>query len=165
MSLPAWLTRSPPAARLAPIEAAHASRLANIHAGAFARAWEETEFERLLADRAILADGIFTGSDPEPAGFVLSRRVLDEAEILTVVVDPHERGGGHAGRLLAHHLDNLARVGIRHVHLEVEDGNAPALALYRRLGFTEVGRRVGYYRKPDGSHACALTMRLRLAQP
>ena len=38
----------------------------------------------------------------------------------------------------------------------------PALALYRRLHFETTGRREGYYRKPDGTSAAALTMNLRL---
>ena len=47
---------------------------------------------------------------------------------------------------------------MRTVHLEVEESNAPALALYRRLGFRIVGRREGYYAKPDGGKVAALTM-------
>ncbi|MET0429646.1 MAG: ribosomal-protein-alanine acetyltransferase, partial [Microvirga sp.] len=56
----------------------------------------------------------------------------------------------------------LAPRGARIVFLEVEEGNAPALALYRRLGFREVGRREGYYARPDGTRAAALTMSLDL---
>jgi len=48
------------------------------------------------------------------------------------------------------------------VHLEVEEGNAPALALYRRLHFETTGRREGYYRRPDGTRVAALTMALAL---
>jgi ribosomal-protein-alanine N-acetyltransferase len=96
---------------------------------------------------------VFAGSDPKPCGFVLSRRVADEAEILSVAVAAETRGRGYAGALLAHHLDLLSRHGVRTVHLEVEEGNDPALALYRRHGFEEVGRRPGYYAKPDGATA------------
>jgi ribosomal-protein-alanine N-acetyltransferase len=152
----------PPSIRIAGLDTRNAARLATIHAGGFARPWSTLEFERLLAERNVTADGLFLGQAPAPAGFVLSRSVIDEAEILTVAVAPEARARGYARPLLLTHLDGLSRAGIGHVHLEVEDGNAPALALYRRLGFGEIGRRAGYYGRADGSRAAALTMRLDL---
>ncbi len=150
-----WLTR-PAHPALAPLDSSHAARLSDIHAQAFARPWSPLDFERLLADRAILADGVFVGR--EPCGFVLSRQVLDEAEVLTVALDPAIRGRRQARPLLARHLDALAARRVRRVHLEVDEGNAPALALYRPFGFVETGRRAGYYLLPDGSRATAITM-------
>ena len=115
-----------------------------------------------MNEGVIVADGLFLGRLVHPSGFALSRVVADEGEILTVAMAPEARGQGHARPLMTHHLDELARAGARQVHLDVEEGNAPALALYRRLGFEEVGRRTGYYAKPDGSFATALTMRATL---
>jgi ribosomal-protein-alanine N-acetyltransferase len=158
MSFFDWFRRTIPVGHTAPLGTEHAARLAAIHATAFAHPWDSHEFERLLADGAVVADGLFLGSG-EPSGFVLSRVVMDEAEILTVAIAPEARGRGNAKPLLRAHLDALARRGALAVHLEVEEGNAPALALYRRFGFEEIGRREGYYRKPDGSKAAALTMR------
>lgn len=140
---------------------ADSAALAGLHAEAFARPWDAHEIERMLCDRNHLAHGLIAGH--RPRGFALARRVLDEAEILTVVVGRDLRGRGHGGRLLAAHLADLAAAGVRVVHLEVEEGNAPALALYRRLGFAGVGTRAGYYLRPDGSRAAALTMRRDLA--
>ena len=51
---------------------------------------------------------------------------------------------------------------IRTLFLEVEEGNAPAIALYKRQGFTDVSRRDAYYRKADGSAATAIVMRRTL---
>lgn len=153
-----WLRGPPLVARIAPLTTDHAADLARLHATAFARPWDGVEFERLLADRAVIGDGVFLARAPEPVGFVLSRIVADEAEILTVAMGPQARGRGQGRPLLEQHLDALVRRGVRVVHLEVEEGNAPALALYRRLAFTEVGRREGYYAKPDGRRAAALTM-------
>lgn len=152
----------PAAAHVEPVGSEAAPRLAAIHAAAFARPWSTLEFERLLGERGVVCDGVFLGREAQPAGFVMSRIVLDEAEILTVAIAPEARGHGHSGPLLSRHLDELSRRGARRVHLEVEEGNPPALALYRRLGFQEVGRRAGYYLKPDGTRATALTMALDL---
>jgi ribosomal-protein-alanine N-acetyltransferase len=153
-----WFHREAPTVRVAPLEGRHAARLAELHRAAFARPWETHEFESRLAERNVTADGVFLGSDRDPAGFALSHRAADEAEILSVTVAAEARRRGYAGALLARHLDALARQGVRTVHLEVEEGNAPALALYRRHGFREVGRRPGYYAKPDGTRVSALTM-------
>lgn len=150
------------AARIGPASHAHAERLASIHAGAFARPWTAEEFEGFLTDRAVRIDGLFLGRDRQPSGFVVSRSALDEAEILSLALARAARGRGHSRSLLAHHLQVLAHSGVRSVHLEVEEGNVPALALYRRLGFEASGRRPGYYARPDGTRASAWSMSLRL---
>jgi ribosomal-protein-alanine N-acetyltransferase len=152
----------PPAPHFEPVSTEAAARLAAIHASAFPRPWSTLDFERLLGERGVMADGLFLGRTTKPSGFVLSRIVLDEAEIITVAIAPEARGKGHARPLLSHHLDALSRRGVARVHLEVEEGNAPAIALYRRLRFQDIGRREGYYQKADGTKAAALTMALDL---
>jgi ribosomal protein S18 acetylase RimI-like enzyme len=53
------------------------------------------------------------------------------------------------GRALVQHvLEALSARGARQIYLEVRESNAPARALYAAHGFTEVGRRKGYYRRP-----------------
>lgn len=137
--------------------------MARIHAEGFHRAWSTLEIERLLTDAAVLADAAVVGGDEgKLAGFILSRRAADEAEVLTIVMTLRCRGQGIAGRLLSQHMKTLAYGGTRVLFLEVDEGNEPALALYRRAGFTEVGRRVAYYRKPDGSAATAMVLRRSL---
>ena len=79
------------------------------------------------------------------AGFIMSRLVEDEAEILSVAVARRQRGRGLARRLLNLHLRRLAGLGARTVFLEVDEHNAPALRLYQRAGFREVSRRPNYY--------------------
>jgi ribosomal-protein-alanine N-acetyltransferase len=149
-------------ARFLALGSQHASRLAEIHATAFTRPWDAVEFERCLADRSIVADGIFLRGHSEPVGFIISRRAVDEAEILSVAIAPAARGRGYSKPLLDRHLQALAQAGVQSVFLEVEEGNRPAYALYRGRGFRELGRRAGYYRRPDGSRAAAITMRRTL---
>jgi len=162
MRLTDWLFHRDAATRIGRLAASHAARLAEIHAEAFTRPWDAMEFERSLTERNIYADGLFLDRSAEPAGFILSRRAIDEAEILSVALAPEARGRGHSGALLDRHLQSLAQAGVRSVFLEVEEGNRPALALYRRRGFREIGRRQGYYARPDGTRASAITMRRQI---
>lgn len=136
--------------------AAHAAAFATLHAGAFARPWGRGEFSALLDQPTTRAHGLFLGA--EITGFAVSQLVTDEAELLTVTVASQWRGRGHAGPLLARHLEDLAVEGAQMVHLEVENGNAPALALYARAGFREVGRRPGYYARAREAPAEAIRM-------
>lgn len=157
----AWWDAMTPQPSVAPLtDASQAPALARIHATAFARPWEAHEFERILCERSTFAHGLWRSGTLQ--GFVLSRRAADEAEILTVVIAPALRGGGHARGLLREHLNGLAFNGTTRVHLEVDEGNAPALKVYERLGFRKIGTRTGYYTKADGSRATALTMSAEL---
>ena len=90
----------PPSLRIAALDTGHAARLAAIHADGFRRPWSTLEFERLLAERNVMADGLFLGQAPAPMGFVMSRAVIDEAEILTVALAAEARGRGYARPLL-----------------------------------------------------------------
>lgn len=143
-----------------PLSAGAAGSCAAIHRTAFATPWPSGELENLLSSEAVIADGI--GEPHALRGFVLSRRAADEAEILTIAVEKGARRAGLATALLGAHISRLARSGVASLFLEVDEANAPALALYRRYGFQQVGRRPAYYAKPDGSRANALILKLTL---
>lgn len=154
-----WLQRltgrSPP--RLGPAGPQHAADIAALHAQAFRRGWSEDEVDALLTDRSVLGDRAAVNG--KLAGFILSRRAADEAEILSVAVDDRQRGHGIGRALLDLHLRRLAGQGTRTVFLEVEEGNEPALRLYRRAGFRQVGQRPNYYPQPGERPAAALILR------
>jgi ribosomal-protein-alanine N-acetyltransferase len=136
-----------------------AAAIARLHGASFHRGWSDGEIETMLRDRAVLAHRATSGR--RLSGFILSRLVTGEAEILSVAVAAARRGKGLARRLLDLHLRRLAGLGARTVFLEVDEGNAPALRLYRRAGFRQVGRREGYYQDAHG--AAALILRRDLA--
>lgn len=150
---------SEPAYSEAPVADAHA--IAALHAASFHRGWSEDEFERLLLDRSILTHRATIRR--RLVGFIMSRIVAGEAEILSVAVRAAQKGRGLARNLLRLHLGRLAGQGVRTVFLEVDENNEPARRLYRNMGFREVGRRPGYY--PDGPSgpANALTLRRDLS--
>ncbi len=130
-----------------------AAAIAALHAASFQRGWGEDEFHRLLVDRHVVCHRSTIGRTL--TGFILSRLTADEAEILSVAIAPNWRGRGFARPLLDLHLRRLAGLGARTVFLEVDERNTPAVQLYEKAAFYEVGRRRGYY---DG-RATALVLR------
>lgn len=134
-----------------------AAAIAALHSASFNRGWSEQEVEGLLLDRHTLAHRATSGA--KLTGFILSRLVEDEAEILSVAVASRAQGRGLARRLLMLHLRRLAGLGARTVFLEVDEHNAAALRLYDRAGFREVSRRANYYPGADGKAATALILR------
>ena len=146
------------------VEAARARdapRLAQLHGTSFHRGWGEGEFERMLAERNTLVHRLRLGR--KTIGFAVSRMAADEAEILSVAIDPSYRGRGLSRELLLTHLGHLAGRGIRTIFLEVEENNQPARRLYEWAGFSVVGRRERYYQEPGGQQLNALLMRRDLS--
>lgn len=134
--------------------------LATLHAAAFESGWGVSEFGALLA-----VPGAATWLalvQEEPAAFLLTRRAADEAEIITIATRPGAQRRGIARQLLTRALSELACQGVRHVFLEVAASNVAGLALYRGMGFAEVGRRKGYYKQRHGLED-AIVMRRELA--
>jgi ribosomal-protein-alanine N-acetyltransferase len=138
---------------LSEARASDAAAIAALHTASFQRGWGEDEVHRLLIERGVVAHRAMTGRTM--VGFILSRMVAGEAEILSVAIAPNRRGRGFARPLLNLHLRRLAGLGARTVFLEVDEHNAAARTLYRRAGFYDVGRRQGYYQ----SGASALVLR------
>lgn len=154
-----WIARllrrgEPVIAEAGPADAAAFSAL---HAASFRRGWGDGEMERLLTDPAVVAHRASIGR--RLVGFILSRRAADEAEVLSVAVDPRARGRGLAGRLLDLHLRRLAGMGVATVFLEVDEANMAARRLYARAGFEPVGSRRGYYPREGGAASAALVLR------
>ena len=134
-----------------------AAAIAALHAASFRRGWSEQEVEGLLTDRHVIAHRAMIGSTM--AGFIMSRLVEDEAEILSVAVARPRRGRGLARNLLNLHLRRLAALGARAVFLEVDEHNKAAIRLYDRAGFHEISRRPNYYPGAGGKAVAALVLR------
>ncbi len=139
-------------------------QLAQIHARSFSHEWDSSELASLSSQNGVK---IFLArrSDPfgsrNPVGFVTLRTVADEAEILTIAVDPRQRGRGVARKLMETARYRLYAERVKDLFLEVDAANAAAVSLYKSLGFKEVGKRKGYYAESDGD-GTALVMRYDL---
>ena len=81
-------------------------------------------------------------------GYIGVQTVLDEGYINNVAVRPEYRRRGIAAALISLLAEQAQAIGLAFMTLEVRESNAPAIALYEKLGFTTVGRRKNYYEKP-----------------
>jgi ribosomal-protein-alanine N-acetyltransferase len=88
-----------------------------------------------------------------------------EAHVLNITVDPDARNQGHGWRLFRRLMDLARWHRVEVVFLEVRESNAPALTLYRRYGFEQIGTRRGYYPRAEGGREDALVMRYTLKAP
>jgi len=134
-----------------------AAAIAALHGASFRRGWSEQEVDALLLDRHVIAH--CAAARGKPAGFIMSRVVEDEAEILSVAVAARSQGRGLARKMLTLHLRRLAGLGARAVFLEVDENNVAAIRLYDRAGFREVSRRPNYYPGAGRKPATALVLR------
>jgi ribosomal protein S18 acetylase RimI-like enzyme len=82
------------------------------------------------------------------------QRVPPEAYLMNVAVAPERRRQGWGRKTLEAVFAALRQEGISTLFLDVEKGNAPALALYASLGFETVGRRLNAY--PRGEEAALM---------
>ena len=120
----------------------HIAALAELESRCFSDPWPEDMIGRMLDRFTVATEG------DALMGYIVLSTVLDEGNIDNVAVSPVFRRRGVADALV---LDTIARsrdMGLAFLMLEVRAGNEPAIALYRKHGFREVGRRKNYYEKP-----------------
>ncbi len=101
--------------------------------------------------------------DGELLGMAGGMVMESDVQILDVACAPARRREGIARKLLAHVSYDAQMLGCTTASLEVEAENAPAIALYRSLGFEEAGRRRNYY--GQGHDALVMTAPLPLVLP
>jgi ribosomal-protein-alanine N-acetyltransferase len=121
--------------------------LARIHAASFSDPWDAHVIRDFLRSPEVV--GVIAG-DP-PTAFGLCRRIVDEAEVLTLAVAPEHRRRGVGAMLVEAMADWARRTGAEALFLEVARDNEAGLALYRSAGFSEVGVRRAYYSRPTGA--------------
>lgn len=135
-----------------------ADALARLEALAFGgKSWgADSVKESFVASRVTV---LFGGESPaRPQGFAVWRDIGDEAELLTIGVDPAARRRGLGAALLAAVVEAARQADVKRFFLEVSAENPGARALYERAGFAEVGLRKAYYR--DGGDAAVLALDL-----
>lgn len=144
-----------------PLGVGHAGAMARLHAEGFSRPWSATEFAALLEQATVFGYIVReAGRGHEaPAGFVLARLAAGEGEILTLGVARAHRRQGLGWLLMDAVLRALHRERAEALFLEVDEANLPAVSLYRRMGFLQVGYRARYYDEGPRPATGALVLR------
>ena len=159
MRIPLWPRRVRDY-HLEPLLESDSPAISALHREDFSRPWTDGEFASLLSQDAVFGYAArLTGHGRKPpVGFVLARLAAGEGEILTVAVARAHRRQGLGWQLMDAVLRQLHAERAEALFLEVDETNVAAIALYRRLGFIQVGKRPRYFQSDDGATG-ALVMR------
>jgi ribosomal-protein-alanine N-acetyltransferase len=126
--------------------------------------WSDGQWREMLAGQGVqriaLVATTDAGVDATIVGVSVASVVLEDAELEAIGVTAAWQRCGVGGRLLEAVMAHCAGVAARRLMLEVRASNLAARSLYRITGFTETGRRPGYYRDPTED---AVTMERWLA--
>lgn len=125
---------------------AHVAQIAQLEKRCFSDPWSENSIRSELTGRLSLWAVALDGDTV--AGYIGSQSVLGESDMMNVAVAPEYRRRGIAQALILELIRRLSQQGNRSLMLEVRASNTPAITLYHKLGFAQVGRRPNYYRNP-----------------
>ena len=122
-------------------------QLANLHKKCFPnKPWSADDFHDLKKSgcEIIMSEN----------GFIVYRIAVDEAEIITIGVNPEKRRQGIASAMIGIIEKNIKNQGVKKIFLEVASNNALGIKLYENCGFKTVGLRPKYY---DGIDAILMS--------
>ena len=128
------------------MKAEHVPQVAQLEKICFADPWSEMSIAAEL--QSIWSYWLVAVRDDLVVGYIGSQSSIDEADVMNVAVHPDFRRQGIAEQLIENLIAELKNRGSHALMLEVRASNAPAIALYEKLGFHQVGLRKNYYRNP-----------------
>ena len=128
------------------MNATHVPQVAELERICFADPWSEKSVASELDNQWAL--WLVAEEDDVVTGYIGSQTSIDETDVMNVAVHPDYRRRGIAEMLINALVTELKNRGSHALMLEVRASNAPAIALYEKLGFRQVGCRKNYYRNP-----------------
>ena len=120
-----------------------ADAVAAIEAQSFAMPWKRDDFWREAKNE--LATYIVGELDGKIVAYAGAWVSFNQAEVMSVAVDPKLRGQGLGTLLFGELIRAVKARGATAITLEVRPSNAAAIKLYENFGLRSAGRRRGYY--------------------
>ena len=128
------------------MEECHVPQIAELEKTCFSDPWSEksiaSELTNPLSCWIVVLDG------DQLVGYVGSQSVLGWADMMNLAVKDTHRRRGIAEQLICELTRRLKEDKVTRLTLEVRVSNQPAICLYEKAGFVEVGRRPNYYHNP-----------------
>ena len=124
----------------------HVAQIAELEKLCFADPWSEKSIASELGN--IWSYWVVALDGERVVGYIGSQSSADETDVMNVAVHPDYRRRGIAESLIDILIRELKNRGSHALMLEVRDSNEPAIALYEKLGFQQVGLRKNYYHNP-----------------
>lgn len=138
--------------------ARHLPQVERLEQLCFSVPWTEAQLRAQLPDDRHVF--LVAERGDEVLGYVGLMHVLDEGYISNVAVSPDCRRQGIGAALIAELTRRAGRLELAFLTLEARASNAPAIRLYEKMGFRQVGRRKRYYQRPE-EDAVLMTLFLR----
>ena len=132
--------------RIIKMNESHVSAVAALEKICFSDPWSENSVASELNNKLSL--WLVCVDENSVAGYIGSQTVMGETDMMNVAVHPDHRRKGIAECLVNELVEQLKALESHSLTLEVRASNMPAISLYGKQGFLEVGRRKNYYRNP-----------------
>jgi ribosomal-protein-alanine N-acetyltransferase len=139
----ARLSEALPAVRLRAMQEADLAAVMRIENAIYPFPWSIGVFRDCV--RSGYSCWVQQADDDSLVGYAVMSVAADEAHMLNVCIAPERQSLGYGRRLVAKMLEIARWNGAQQMFLEVRPSNPTAQALYRALGFEEIGRRPRYY--------------------
>ena len=89
-------------------------------------------------------------NDGEIIGFAGVKIIIDTADVMNIVVKKSWRNNSVGNLLLTNLVSICKKLNLSSLSLEVNENNLPAIHLYKKFGFKQIGVRKNYYKGKDG---------------
>ena len=119
-----------------------------IETALFSDAWSEQGFEDTLNSPYVISLVAIDEAEDTILGYIIMYVSFEEGEISNVAVAKSAQNRGIGSALMQAILEKGLEESVTRFILEVRVSNTPAIALYKKFGFTEIGIRRDFYEKP-----------------
>ena len=126
------------------MKAEHVPQVVELEKLCFADPWSRMSIESELKN--VWSCWLVAVEGDQVVGYIDSQTAIDETDVMNVAVHPDFRRRGIAESLIACLIEALKMRGSHALMLEVRASNVPAIRLYEKMGFHQVGCRKNYYR-------------------